>query len=173
MITHLTHLLGSLATSLATGLHSSHPGVWLHAGARLVTADRSEIGRYAATHGSRLDAKQGLMILGGLLVLLSSASLVAWLSTKRLPTPSLMLFNRLARDAGLGKGDRWLLYKMARRHRVPKHAGPLTLLLCPGTLGTWSRHHVRQSHRSRRHRATTLARAASIRRHLFAPPHQT
>ena len=140
------------------------PSAWLSAGARLVTADRSEIGRYAAEHGSRLDAKQGLVILGGLVVLISSASLTAWVVRRRPPVPVLLLFNRLAREAGLGVGDRWLLYRIARPHG---RGATLAPLLCPGTLGAWARNDARTQGGPRRRRAARLARAASIRRHLF------
>jgi len=145
------------------------PADWLSAGARMVTADRSEIGRYAAEHGSRLDARQGLLILGGLVVLISSASLAAWLARRRPPVPVVLLFNRLGREAGLGPGDRWLLYRIARPHG---RAASLAPLLCPGTLGAWARDHARSRTGPRRRRAARLARAASIRRHLFgdAPP---
>jgi len=162
----ITALLG-----LTTGFISPPgPGAWLQAGARLVTADRSEIGRYAAEQGSRLNAEQGLLILGGLVVLISSASLVAWLTHRRPPVPAVVLFNRLAREAGLGAGDRWLLYCIARGHG---RAAALAPLLCPGTLGAWARVHARNQRGPRRRRDARLARAASIRRHLFGPaaPH--
>ncbi len=148
-------------------LVTSHgPTAWLSAGARLVTADRSEIGRYAAQRGSGLNAEQGLLILGGLVVLISSASLAAWLTRQRPPTPLPLLFNRLARESGLGPGDRWMLYRMSRGRG---RAAVLAPLLCPETLGVWARHHARTHRGPRRLRAARLARAASIRRHLFGP----
>ena len=169
MIQTVVSKLGPLLTDWAA---AAHPAGWLSAGARMVTADRSEIGRYAAEQGSRLNATQGLLVLGGLIVLISGAALATWLQ-KRPPLPVVLLFNRLAREAGLAPADRVLLYWMARRHGA---AAPLAPLLCPGTLGAWAREHAgtRAGRRSgpRHFRAVRLARAASIRRQLFgtAPP---
>lgn len=167
MISSLVQLFGQLlpgVPGLPDAPGAGGPGGWLAAGARMVTADRSEIGRYAAEHGSRLDAKQGLLILGGLVALISSASLAAWVARRRPPVPVVVLFNRLAREAGLGPGDRWLLYRIARPHG---RAAALAPLLCPGTLGAWARDQARSRAGPRRRRAARLARAASIRRHLF------
>ena len=163
-------MIGSLAPeSSALGLAPDGSGgaaPWLLAGARLVTADRAEIGRYAAEQGSRLDAGQGLLILGGLILLISAAALTAWVIRRRPPLPVVILFNRLAREAGLKLGDRWLLYRVARG-RGP--AAVLAPLLCPTTLGAWAREHARAGPAPRQRRAAGLARAASIRRRLFGP----
>ena len=173
-------LLDTTAGLLSWLASAPGPASWRQAGARMVTADRSEIGRYAAEQGSRLNAEQGLLILGGLVVMISSASLVVWITRRRPPVPVVLLFNRLAREAGLGAGDRWLLYRIVRQQgriaqqqgrppRGRRRAALLAPLLCPGTLGAWARDHAHAQTGRRRHSAAQLARAASIRRHLFGP----
>lgn len=143
------------------------PAAWLSAGARMFTADPAEVGRYAAQQGSRMDAQQGLLILGGLVAIIGSISLTTWLLKRRPSVPVVFLFNRIARDAGLNASDRRMLYRLSRGHG---RAAALAPLLCPGTLGAWARAHARAGTAPRRRRAAQLARAASIRRHLFGPP---
>ena len=149
------------------------PGVWtaLLGDARLVTADRSEIGRFAVEQGSRLRAEHGLMVLGGLIVLLSSASLTLWLIRRRPAVSIGRLFRHLARDEGLTRRDRALLRRLGRTGTaVERPGGALALLLCPGTLGDRARRFVRRpGPAGRRSRVRTLRHAAAVRRHLFGP----
>ena len=131
---------------------------------RLFTGDTSEVGLEAIRHGSRMQIEDGLVILGGLLTLVSALSLIGWLRQQRLRPHALMVFNRVAREAGLTWADRWLLWKVGRHGGLPT---PLTLMLCPGTLGAYARRSAR--HSGRRRGTLDLARAASIRRYLFGP----
>lgn len=135
----------------------------LSADGRLFKGELSEIGR-EAIRGGRMQFEDILIIFGGLLTLMSGLSLVAWLRTQRLSRPAVWLFNQVARDTGLTRADRRLLRKISRRAELPT---PLTLLLCPGTLGHHARRCARQD--SVRRGTLDLARAASIRRYLFGP----
>ncbi|MEO1235166.1 MAG: hypothetical protein AAFX76_00100 [Planctomycetota bacterium] len=137
----------------------------LSADGRLFKGDPGDVGRAAMRDGSRLRGEDAMIIVGGLLTLLSVISLVGFLRRQRLRPHALVLFNRVARRSGLTWADRWLLWRIGRGAGLPT---PLTLMLCPGTLGFHARSGARR--RMGKRRATLdLARAASIRRHLFGP----
>ncbi|MEM7624556.1 MAG: hypothetical protein AAF333_02890 [Planctomycetota bacterium] len=136
----------------------------LSADGRLFTGDTAEVGLEAIRHGSRMQIEDGLVIFGGLLTLVSGLSLVGWLRRQRLRPHALLVFNRAAREAGLTWADRRLLWKVGRTMGLPT---PLTLMLCPDTLGYYARQSARRS--SSRRGTLDLARAASIRRYLFGP----
>ncbi len=145
-----------------TDPHGVLPG-FIHA--RLSDADLAEVGRHALNNSSRVRPEEILLLVGGLLTVLSLCSLVAWLSRQRLRPHTLVVFNRVAREAGLGLRDRLVLWRIARATALPT---PLALLLCPGTLGHAARTYAR--HQRKRPGTLRLARAASIRRHLFGNP---
>lgn len=140
----------------------------LAADGRLFKGDPGDVGRAAIRDGSRLQSEDALIIVGGLLTLLSGISLVGWLARQRVRPHALWVFNRVARRAGLTRRDRWLLWRVGRAAGLPT---PLTLMLCPGTLGRCARGVARDKARSGGGRRATLdlARAASIRRYLFGP----
>ncbi|MEM9417651.1 MAG: hypothetical protein AAGA25_01180 [Planctomycetota bacterium] len=131
---------------------------------RLFKGDPGEVGLHAINHGSNLHFEDIMVIFGALLVLLSGLSLVNWLRQQRIRPHRLVVFNRVAREAGLNWGDRVLLWRIGQTLGLPT---PLTLMLCPGTLGHCGRQFVHPQSRGRA--ALNLARAASIRRHLFGP----
>ncbi|MEM1109132.1 MAG: hypothetical protein AAGH99_10650 [Planctomycetota bacterium] len=149
LIDKLQLLLPSLAEGIA-------------ADGRLFKGDPGQVGLEAIKNGSNLHIEDIMVVLGVILVLISLVSLFDWLRRQRLRPHTLVVFNRVAREAGLNRADRLLLWRIGRRQALPT---PLTLMLCPGTLG----HHARADARNRSHRRGTLdlARAASIRRHLF------
>lgn len=134
----------------------------LSADGRLFKGDPGQVGLEAIKHGSNLHLEDVMVIFGLLLVLLSGISLVGWLRQQRLRPHKLVVFNRVAREAGLNWGDRRLLWQIGRGVGLPT---PLTLMLCPGTLGRCAREYAHDH--SRRRATFDLARAASIRRHLF------
>lgn len=131
---------------------------------RLFKGDPSQVGMEAIKNGSNLHVEDIMVVFGVLLVLLSGISLFGWLRQQRLRPHTLVVFNRVAREAGLNWGDRRLLWQIGKRVGLPT---PLALMLCPGTLGQCARDYAKQ-HRKRR-ATLDLARAASIRRHLFGP----
>lgn len=131
---------------------------------RLFTGDISEVGLEAIRNGSRMQMEDGLVILGGLLTLVSGLSLIGWLRQQRLRPHALLVFNRAAREAGLTWADRRLLWKVGRGAGLPT---PLTLMMCPETMGFYARQSARRSWTRRG--TLDLARAASIRRYLFGP----
>ncbi|MEM9883679.1 MAG: hypothetical protein AAF800_12265 [Planctomycetota bacterium] len=138
---------------------------------RLFDGDPSEVGRYALERGSGLRVEDALVIFGTLLTLLSVISLLGWLRQQRVRPHRLVVFNRVGRDLGLTLTDRWLLWRIARDAGLPT---PLALLLTPGTLGRHARDHLRRPRKNhglnRPRRVHALARAASIRRHVFGRP---
>ncbi|MEM9913671.1 MAG: hypothetical protein AAF911_01775 [Planctomycetota bacterium] len=134
----------------------------LSADGRLFKGDPSQVGIEAIKNGSNLHVEDIMVVFGVLLVLLSSISLVGWLRQQRLRPHTLVVFNRVAREAGLNWGDRRLLWQIGRSLGLPT---PLTLMLCPGTLGHCAREYAHQL--GKRRGTFELARAASIRRHLF------
>ena len=134
----------------------------LSADGRLFKGDPGEVGLEAIKHGSNLHLEDLMVVFGLLLVLLSIFSLIGWLRKQRLRPHTLVVFNRVAREAGLNWGDRLLLWQIGRGVGLPT---PLTLMLCPGTLGQYARQYIQQH--GKRRATFDLARAASIRRHLF------
>ncbi len=136
----------------------------LSADGRLFKGDPSQVGLEAIKNGSNLHVEDLMVIFGVILVLLSGISLIGWLRQQRIRPHRLVLFNRVAREAGLNWGDRKLLWRIGQRVGLPT---PLTLMLCPGTLGRCARDYAHQH--SKRRATHDLARAASIRRHLFGP----
>jgi len=134
----------------------------LAADGRMFKGDPSQVGLEAIKNGSNLHLEDLMVIFGVILVLFSGLSLLGWLRHQRIRPHKLVVFNRVAREAGLNWGDRRLLWQIGRRVDLPT---PLALMLCPGTLGRCARDYARAQ---RKRRATLdLARAASIRRHLF------
>lgn len=129
---------------------------------RLFKGDPSKVGMEAIKNGSNLHLSDLMVIFGALLTLMAAISLVGWLRQQKLRPHGLVVFNRLARELGLGWLDRRLLLRLGHGEGRP---GPLALMLCPGTLGHFARTHARQQPPRRGFAA--LARAASIRRHLF------
>lgn len=136
----------------------------LSADGRLFKGDPSQVGMEAIKHGSNLHVEDVMVIFGVILVLLSGISLIGWLRQQRIRPHRLVLFNRVAREAGLNWGDRKLLWRIGQGAELPT---PLALMLCPGTLGRCARDYARP--RGKRRATHDLARAASIRRHLFGP----
>ncbi|MEM6459693.1 MAG: hypothetical protein AAF710_09925 [Planctomycetota bacterium] len=138
---------------------------------RLFDGDPAEVGRYAMERGSGLRVEDAMVIFGALLTLLSLISLLGWLRRQRVRPHRMVVFNRVGREMGLTLTDRRLLWRIARDAGLPT---PLALLLTPGTLGRHARDHARQPRknfwRDRPRRVHALARAASIRRHVFGPP---
>ena len=153
---HADLLLGSLSHAIL-------------ADGRLFTADPAEVGRAAIERGSGMRAEDALIIIGGLITLLSLISLISWLRKQRIDAPAVLVFRRVAREAGLTRTDRQLLSRISRGQGLPT---PLALMLSPGTLGHHARRHARGSRRKKRG-VLDLARAASIRRHLFGPQEAT
>lgn len=131
---------------------------------RLFTGDPAEVGRAALENGSGLRAEDALIIVGGLVTLVSLVSLIGWLRQQKLRPTAGLLFLQTARSLGLTLRDCWLLQRIARGSG---HDSGLALLLCPGTLGRCARWHARQLPRGRGF--ADLARAASVRRHVFGP----
>lgn len=134
----------------------------LSADGRLFKGDPSQVGMEAIKNGSNLHVEDIMVIFGVILVLLSGLSLLGWVRQQRLRPHKLVVFNRVAREAGLNWTDRKLLWQIGKRVGLPT---PLALMLCPGTLGHCARHYAHQ--RGKRRATLDLARAASIRRHLF------
>lgn len=132
---------------------------------RLFKGDPASVGAEAMKNGSNLHIEDIMVIFGLLMTLLAAISLFGWLRQQRIRPHALVVFNRLAREAGLDWADRRLLYRIGHGEGRP---GPLALMLSPGTLGHWARDHARRL--GRRRGTLDLARAASIRRHLFGPP---
>jgi len=132
---------------------------------RLFKGSTSQVGIEAMNRGSNLHSEDILVIIGGLLTLTSTISLYGWLRQQRLRPHTLVVFNRVAREAGLSWPDRRLLWKISRAVEMPT---PLALMLCPGTLGHAARRYARGA--SKRRGTLELAHAASIRRHLFGGP---
>ena len=144
-----------------TGLDPTSLLPTLLADGRLFTGDFSSVGR-AAAEGGRMHASDAMVVLGLLLTLVSGVSIAAWLSRQRLQPHRLVVFDRLAREAGLTLRQRWLLVRIGRFCELPT---PLTLMLCPGTLGRCARRYAEATRR--RGRSRRLAECASMRRHLF------
>jgi hypothetical protein len=136
----------------------------LSADGRLIKVDPAEVGRAAMERGSGMRTEDALIIVGGLITLLSLISLIGWLRQQRIEPTAGMVFRRVAREAGLTRSDRRLLGRIGHERGLTH---PLTLMLCPGTLGRHARAYARA--RGRRRGSLDLARAASIRRHLFGP----
>lgn len=134
-------------------------------GRRLFDVDPSEVGRAALEHGSRMHVADIMVVLGLVLTLISALSVLGWLMQQRLQPHRLVVFSRLGKALGLGLRDRWLLWRIARHEALPT---PTALLLTPGTLGHAARRHALGQ--GRRRGPLALARAASIRRHLFGQP---
>lgn len=132
---------------------------------RLFKGDPGRVGAEAMKNGSNLHVEDIMVIFGLLLTLLAAISLFGWLRQQRIRPHALLVFNRVAREAGLDWADRRLLFRIGHGEGKP---GPLALILSPGTLGHWARDHARQL--GKRRGSLDLARAASIRRHLFGPP---
>ena len=155
----------SLPPILATSSGpTSSPG-WTLAQGRLFNVDPAEVGRAAMENGSGMRAEDALILIGGLITLLSLISLIGWLRRQKLRPSAGLVFLRVARSLGLTAGDCLLLLRIGRD---AGQASPLALLLCPGTLGRCARDFAHRQ--PPRRRAPTLARAASVRRHLFTPP---
>jgi hypothetical protein len=137
----------------------------LGADGRLFKGDPADVGRAALEQGSGLRVEDAMILFGALITLVGLLSLFGWLRTLQVRPHGLMVFNRVGREAGLSWRDRRLLWQIGRSQALPT---PLTLMLCPGTLGRLARDHARRQRR--RPGTLALARAASIRRHLFASP---
>ena len=131
---------------------------------RLFTGDPAAVGRAAVENGSGMRAEDALIIVGGLITLVSLVSLIGWLRQQKLRPTTGMVFIKTARSLGLTLRDCRLLQQIGRS---AGHDSGLALLLCPGTLGRCARGYARQL--PRRRGVHALARAASVRRHVFGP----
>lgn len=111
-----------------------------------------------------------LIAAGAVLLLLSTLSIARWWKHRNEHARPLRVFSTVARMAGLGYADRWLLFRAARHQSLES---PLTLLLSPGTFD----HHVKAYLDTRPgwRRQAVRSRAQSIRECLFGdlPAHHT
>lgn len=130
---------------------------------RLFTADPGEVGRAAIRNGSGMHVEYALIAIGLLLTVMSTVSLAIWIKRQKVRPHRLVVFNRIARRMGLTWRDRLVLWRVGRRTGLPT---PLAMMLCPGTMGTHARSYARSA-TFKRHGTLTLARVASIRRHVF------
>lgn len=109
---------------------SSEPSV-------LVDRDKLQAVSDAINDGIQHDMPWELLLVG-IGATLSTIVLVSlrrwWLNRHQSPSPT-VLFNAIARKAGLGWRDRFLLYRIARSSHLPN---PITLLLARGTLRHYS-----------------------------------
>jgi len=103
-----------------------------------------------------------LVGLGATLIAIVVISLRRWwLARQKDPSP-LVLYSAIARKAGLGWADRFMLWRIARAGELPT---PIALLLARGTLRHYADAYARR--RSSRARDRVIQRIARIEAELF------
>ena len=102
--------------------------------------------------------------LGAILAAIAAVSLYRWWQNRNDDPSPLVLFSAISRKAGLTWGERYLLWRIARRQNLET---PIALLLARGTL----RHHAAgfAQHLSPRGREQLKRRIDRLADRLFGP----
>ncbi|MEM1355475.1 MAG: hypothetical protein AAGC44_08785 [Planctomycetota bacterium] len=106
--------------------------------------------------------------IGAVLAAIAAVSLYRWWQRRNEDPSPLVIFSAIARKAGLSWGERYLLWRIARRQKLDT---PIALLLARGTL----RHHAAAyaKHLSPAGRDRVRSRIDSLSQRLFGPKSDT